>query len=286
MPSTACPPSPGRDLKMTLAQATTEGASLPGGQSEVTVSLQGSLSTLGLPEVLGLLVGTAQSGELSVAGNRTAGLARMPAVQGHLWFDAGRLASADVAGEADLVDALVELLRVVEGTFTFRAGPALSSRAATEVAEVFEAAQARLAEWRAIEQVIPSQTAWLELNPDPPSGHITLRADQWRLLVALGGGTSVRATVTALGRGALAGCRAVKEMVDAGLVTVHPTRPAGVPGAMGLGTTELANGRGSTLDASALAAAGAQQSMGSSTMAGLGGAFGPSRSAHASALIR
>jgi len=222
MPSTACPPSPGRDLKMTRAQATTEGASLPGGQSEVTVSLQGSLSTLGLPEVLGLLVGTAQSGELSVAGNRTAGLARMPAVQGHLWFDAGRLASADVAGEADLVDALVELLRVVEGTFTFRAGPALSSRAATEVAEVFEAAQARLAEWRAIEQVIPSQTAWLELNPDPPSGHITLRADQWRLLVALGGGTSVRATVTALGRGALAGCRAVKEMVDAGLVTVHP----------------------------------------------------------------
>jgi hypothetical protein len=241
---------------------------------------------LDLPEVLGLLAATAKSGELRVAGNRAAGLAQMPAVQGRLWFDAGRLASADVAGEADLVDALVELLRVVEGTFTFRPGPALSSRAVTEVAEVFEAAQARLAEWRGIERVIPSQSAWLALNPDPPAGHITLRADQWRLVVALADGNSVATTVTALGRGALAGCRAVKEMVDAGLVTVHPTRPAEVTEGVGLGAGELANGHGSTPDANALAAAGAQQGVGSSTMAGRGSGFGPSRSAHASALIR
>jgi hypothetical protein len=246
------------------------------------VSLQGSLSTFELPEVLGLLVCTAKSGELSVAGNRTAGLAQMPAVQGRLRFDAGRLAGADVAGEADLVDALVELLRVVEGTFTFRPGPVLGTRGSTEVAEVLREAQARLAEWRAIEQVIPSQTSWLALNPDPPREHLTLRADQWRLVVVLADGTSVRATVVALGQGALAGCRAVKELVDAGLVTVHPTRPAEVTE----GAAELANGRRRTPDGSESAAAGAHQGAGSSTVAGLGSALGPSRSVQASALIR
>ena len=44
------------------------------------MSFQGSLSTLDLPEVLGILAGTAKSGELYVAGNRTAGMAQMPAV--------------------------------------------------------------------------------------------------------------------------------------------------------------------------------------------------------------
>jgi hypothetical protein len=232
---------------------------------------------LHLPEVLGLLAATAQSGELYVAGSRTTGSAQMPAVQGRLWFDAGRLVSADVAGEADLVDALVELLRVVEGSFTFRAGPALSSRAATDVAEVFEAAQGRLAEWRAIELVIPSQTAWLELNPDPRAGDITLRADQWRLVVALAAGKSVTAIVAGLGRGALAGCRAVKEMVDAGLVTVHPTRLAEVTVVVGLGTGELANEPGRNADAGSSAVDGDRDGMGAPRMARQGSAFARSR---------
>jgi hypothetical protein len=171
--------------------------------------------------VLGILSGTGKSGELYVAGNRTAGMAQMPAVQGRLWFDDGRLASADVAGESDLVDALVELLRVVEGTFTFRPGPALSVRSPAGVGEVLAEAQVRLAEWREIEQVIPSPAAWLELNPDAPAGPVALRADQWRLVVAVADGSSVESTVTRLGVGQLPGWRAVREIVEAGLVTVH-----------------------------------------------------------------
>ncbi len=92
------------------------------------MSFQGSLGTLELPEVLGLLAGTAKSGELHVTGNRTAGLAQVAAVQGRVWFDGGRL----VAGETDMVDALVALLRLVEGTFTFRPGPAPNSRLSVE----------------------------------------------------------------------------------------------------------------------------------------------------------
>jgi len=185
------------------------------------MSFQGSLSTLDLPEVLGILAGTAKSGELYVAGNRTAGMAQMPAVQGRLWFDAGRLASADVGGESDLVDALVELLRVVEGSFTFRPGPPVSTRAPAEVAGVLADAQVRLAEWREIEQVIPSPAAWLELNPDAPAGPVALRADQWRLVVIVAEGNSVESTVTRLGVGQLPGWRAIREIVEAGLVTVQ-----------------------------------------------------------------
>ena len=187
-----------------------------------------------LPEVLSILAGTAKSGELHVSGNRTAGLAQMPAVQGRLSFDAGRLASADVAGEADLVDALVELLRVVEGTFMFRPGQA-SGRPAAEIAELLEEAQARLAEWRDIEHVIPSQGAWLELNPDPPGSHVDLRADQWRLVVAVADGNPVGDTVARLGLGALRGCRAVREVVEAGLVTVYTTRPSELTDAVSIG---------------------------------------------------
>jgi Domain of unknown function (DUF4388) len=207
------------------------------------MSFQGSLSTLDLPEVLGILAGTAKSGELYVAGNRTAGMAQMPAVQGRLWFDDGRVASADVGGESDLVDALVELLRVVEGTFTFRPGAAPRVRSPAAVGEVLAQAQVRLAEWREIEQVVPSPAAWLELNPDPPAGPVALRADQWRLVVAVAEGNSVESTVSRLGVGQLPGWRAIREIVEAGLVTVHGAGSVRV-------TDEVSAGAGPTAPAS------------------------------------
>jgi hypothetical protein len=208
---------------------------------EVAVSLQGSLGTVGLPEVLGLIAATAKSGELSVAGNRTDGLARTSAVQGRLWFDTGRLAAADVAGETDLVDGLVELLWLVEGTFTFRSGPAPSGGPSADSAIVLGEALARQAEWHDIAQVVPSRRAWLELNPGPPAGPVTLRPDQWALIIAVAAGNSVAATVARLGLGELPGFRALKEIVEAGLVTVHPeglppiSEEGPVGGALGIG---------------------------------------------------
>jgi hypothetical protein len=194
-------------------------------------SLQGSLGTVSLPEVLGLLVATAATGEMLVTGNRTGALARVPSVQGRLWLGDGRLAAADVAGERDLVEALVELLWLVEGTFTFEPGQPRIGAARAEVADVLADALARHAEWREIELVVPSQRAWLELNPDPPPRRVVLQPEQWRLVAAVGGGGSVGAVVDRLGGGDLAGCRAVKEIIEAGLVTVHPSRPAQSEGA-------------------------------------------------------
>jgi Domain of unknown function (DUF4388) len=189
------------------------------------VSLQGSLGTVDLPEVIGLIATTAKSGELSVTGNATTGLARMPSVQGRVWFDTGRLAAADVAGETDLVDALVELLWLGEGTFTFRTGPPPADRPSADAAILVSEAMARQAEWREIEEVVTSRSAWLELNPDPPGAKVVLRPEQWRLVIAVAAGNTVGATVASLGLGELPGCRAVKEAVDAGLVTVHADGP-------------------------------------------------------------
>ena len=166
-----------------------------------------------------------------VTGNRTGALARVPSVQGRLWLGDGRLAAADVAGERDLVEALVALLWLVEGTFTFEPGQPRSGTTAADVAAVLGDALARHAEWREIERVVPSQRAWLELNPDPPPRRITLQPEQWRLVAAVGGGGPVGAVVDRLGGDELTGCRAVKEIVEAGLVTVHPSRPAQGDGA-------------------------------------------------------
>jgi hypothetical protein len=185
------------------------------------VTLQGSLGTLDLPAVLGVLAVRAKSGEVRVTGDRTTGLARTPALQGSLWLDSGRLAGVDVGGITDLVEAVVELLWLAEGTFTFEPGPAVGSGRAAEVREVLSEALVRLAEWRDIEQVVPSRRAWLELNPEPPGHGVVLRADQWRLVVAVAGGQSVEATLRDLDVGDLPGCRAIKEIVEAGLVTVH-----------------------------------------------------------------
>jgi hypothetical protein len=189
------------------------------------------LATLDLPALLGVLAVRGKSGELRVTGDRTMGLARTPSLQGSLWLDSGGLAAADVCGVTDLVDAVVEVLRLADGTFVFEPGPAMGSDRAADVSEVLSEALVRLAEWREIERLVPSRQAWLELNPDAPGHHVTMRADQWRLVVAVGGGQPVEGIIARLAQGELAGCRAIKEVVEFGLVTVGTGRSTGAGGA-------------------------------------------------------
>jgi hypothetical protein len=187
------------------------------------VSLQGSLDTFALPDVLVLLASTGKSGELRVAGRRSA-TGRGTELEGRLWFDGGRLTAADLG---DPTDAVFELLRLVEGTFSFGFGAAPDPRPAMAVEPVLAEAQARLSEWREIERVVPSLSAWLELAADAPSAHVSIRADQWRLVVAVGGGCTVDAALGRLGLAELPGCRAVKELVEAELLMLRAEREAG-----------------------------------------------------------
>ena len=200
------------------------------------MSLQGSLDTFALPDVLVLLASTKKSGELHVAGTRNAGTRgggtlRANDLQGLLWVDAGQLVGFEVARATEAAEAVFELLRLDAGSFSFMGGTAAPSAGPpVEIEPVLAEAQSRLAEWREIEQVVPSLTCWLDLAPEPPAAHVSMRAEQWRLIVAVGGGCNVDAIVEHVGGSELAGCRSVKELIEAGLVRLAESAPAGASG--------------------------------------------------------
>ena len=193
------------------------------------MSLQGSLDTFALPDVLVLLASTKKSGELHVAGSRVAALGHHPDTEGRLWFDAGGLVGHDVGQALEPSDAVFELLRLAQGTFSFLAGTPSGGGPRVEVEGILGEAQARLEEWREIEAVVPSLEAWLQLCPEPPLAHVSMRGEQWRLVVAVGAGSAVGTVLGQLGLTELPGCRAVKELVEAGLVDLIAQAPSALP---------------------------------------------------------
>ena len=127
-------------------------------------------------------------------------------------------------------DAVFELLRLNQGTFSFLSGTPSGGGPRVEVDGILAEAQARLAEWREIEAVVPSLEAWLQLAPEPPLAHVSMRAEQWRLIVAIAAGCPVSGVLGHLGLDELPGCRAVKELVEAGLVALSSQpAPAALP---------------------------------------------------------
>lgn len=179
------------------------------------MALQGSLDDFALPDVLSLLASTKKTGELQVTNGRGA--------DGRVWLDGGRIVFGEALNAADLVDTLFELLRFRDGTFEFRTDskpPSVGE--ARDVDPLLAEAQARLKEWRVIEAVVPSLAARASLVPDLPGAHVALEAEQWRVIVAVANGGTVDAVATALGLGEFGACKAVKQLVDAGLVHVDP----------------------------------------------------------------
>jgi hypothetical protein len=175
------------------------------------MSLQGSLDTIGLADVLNLLATTAKSGELEVSGEGRSG---------QLWLSAGQLTGFAVGGSPTLVEAMFQLMRVSAGRFAFTEGrqPA-KPQSATAVAPMLQEAKARLSEWRQIEALVPSLDARVELADDIAAG-MSVSPAQWRLLVAIGDGKSVKAVLERRGLGEFDGCKAIKELIDSKLVRI------------------------------------------------------------------
>lgn len=190
------------------------------------MSLEGSLETIALPEVLHLLSDTSKSGELLVSGDRG---------EGRLWFDAGRLSGFDVHRCSDAADALFELLRASEGRFSFDAGSSRPDSASTvgeegtgeDVRPVLEVAQARMDEWTGIVAVVPSLKHRASLCPEAPREHVKMSAAQWSLVVTIGEGRSVGDVLDRTGLSEFDGCRSVKALVEVGLVAL--AEPADEP---------------------------------------------------------
>lgn len=180
--------------------------------AEVIVSLQGTLDTFSLPDVLRFLAGAAKSGRLAVDESKR---------RGELWLDGGTVVHVDVDGAESPQEALFQLLRDPDGSFAFDGDLTTSSAGAPmDVEALIADAQARLVEWREIEAVVPSLDAPVSLTPRLKGGSATVTDDQWQVISAVGSGTSVGIVGDTLRLGEFDTCRVVKSLVDAGLVVI------------------------------------------------------------------
>ena len=182
------------------------------------MSLEGSLETVALPEVLQLLSDTSKTGELLVRGDRG---------EGRLWFAHGRLTGFSVGRAEQAADALFDLLRTGEGRFAFEADAGrpedahqVGSEDGDEVRPVLDVAQARFAEWTDIVSVVPSMEHLVRLVEEEPADGVNLEGGHWTLVVAIGEGRSVQEVLDRASLPEFDGCRSLKGLVDLGLAKV------------------------------------------------------------------
>lgn len=177
------------------------------------MSLQGTLETFALPDVLVLLSSTKKDGELRVNGGRT---------EGKVWLEKGQIVQSTVAGnEVKAVDAIFELLRLQEGTFVFENDSAAPRKGDAEAIDgVLADAQVRLGEWNEIARVVPHLDAVVDMAADAPSDEVIITRDQWSMLRRVAGGRSVNDLMVALGQSEYDTCKTVKELVESKLASI------------------------------------------------------------------
>ncbi|MGI9648820.1 MAG: DUF4388 domain-containing protein [Acidimicrobiia bacterium] len=208
--------------------------------------LSGNLAAFGLRRVLQLLRDAGTSGEMLVAGDE---------VKGRVLLREGRIAYATTASGSDTVAELDSLLRSYESegadeglrsledvllekladvTHELIALPAgvfevvESSVDHDEevysfpVDDVLELVDARIQEWNAIRELIPSDEAVLRLVSRLPdeSSDVTFDAATWSLLAAIGGGASMAEVVTSLGTKQIPTARGLVGLIERGLIEV------------------------------------------------------------------
>lgn len=185
------------------------------------MALLGTLADFHVDDILVLLASTKKTGVLVVEGGGRSG---------RVWVDAGHVVGAQSGSEHDPSDVVFDLLRLDQGRFSFDDGvapPTLGPPLEAQV--VLGEARAKLAEWREIEAVVPTMSSLVALDANGGgTGDITIGADEWRTVAAVGAGGTVAEVAKRLSAGEFAACKAVKALVDAGLATVT-TRPLEPP---------------------------------------------------------
>jgi hypothetical protein len=176
------------------------------------VALQGTIDTFELTEVVRLLAAGRKTGVLRLEGSRGTG---------RLWVSEGQVTAVEVdhAPNADgHAEAMFELLRFDDGAFTFVPDERTADGGEpTDLEEILGEAEAQLAEWREIEQVVPTTRATVTLRPELSRADVVLDKARWRLVAAIGGGITVATLGESLGLGELPISRAVKELIELGV---------------------------------------------------------------------
>lgn len=177
------------------------------------MALQGTLETFSVPEVLRLLSSTRKTGMLAIEGDRG---------HGSVWLGEGSIISArsDHEGTGDVDATLFDLLRFETGEFVFE-GDATPDHPVADEVDVEKAlgrAEKLLAEWRELQSVVPSLLVGVRLARELSADSVTVTAEQWRALAAVGGGTSAAGLGQRLELGELDTCRRLRDLLEAELV--------------------------------------------------------------------
>ena len=193
------------------------------------MSLQGTLDTFSLPEILELVEKSRKTGALEV---------RDPQSRGVLYFAGGRFSAAEAGElcgpvesaeelEARLIDVCFALFRVETGLFEFENDrfPPWPVRGGSEVAPIVEQVQQLRRDWLAIEAVLPSLDCRPDVVDDLDGDRVVLNKAGFRVLRVVDGNRNVREIARAVGRSVLEVCKVLKDLVEAGAVVV-PTDPA------------------------------------------------------------
>ncbi|HEY5887622.1 MAG TPA: DUF4388 domain-containing protein, partial [Acidimicrobiales bacterium] len=182
------------------------------------MALQGTIDTFELTEVVRLLAAGGKTGVLRLEGSRGSG---------RVWVDEGKVTTitVDHAPRAEsLSEAMFELLRFEDGHFTF-ASDELANPAGepTELDGILVDAEAQLAEWREIEVVVPTTRAMVTLRRELTRADVVLDKQRWRLIAAISGGVTVATLGDAMDLGELPVSRAVKDLIELGVVDLDTT---------------------------------------------------------------
>jgi hypothetical protein len=159
-----------------------------------------------------LLASTSKVGRLRVEG---------PDRDGTLWVDGPMITGAVCGDRLGPVEVLVALLRLEEGAFRFDPGEAPPGpRLSHPIDDALAEATAYLAEWLAIEAILPSPDHVVRLQSELRAPEVTISASAWRGIAAIGGGGAVRDLIPRFGVTDLEGSRALAGLVETGLLEV------------------------------------------------------------------
>lgn len=183
------------------------------------MALQGTIDTFALPDVLRLLASSAKTGELAIDGDRGTG---------RIWVSDGSIVATDLdlgvhpsTGSSEITEGLFQLLRFVEGEFSFTADVAPGEPLeAADVEESLASSSAMLTELQAIEENVPGIGCWMTLRSDIDTDSVTLSRDQWRVLATIGAGTSVAEIAASFELGELESLRRANDLVAEGVAAV------------------------------------------------------------------
>ena len=183
------------------------------------MALTGTLEAFGLAEVLQLLVATGKTGCLSVDGDGG---------RGRVWVRDGAVAagSTDRVADGPLDEVLCDLLRYATGDFSFDDDERSPAATASEpLGQLLERAEALAAEWGELEMAVPSTAHWVRLAETLPDGRqVTVHADQWSALAAVGDGCTVADLAARLELSELHALRTVHDLVTCGFTRLEPHR--------------------------------------------------------------